>query len=53
MKYFFLLAAVLAAIYSDQLDKQFSGNGKLRKVILVFCVAVLVITLVPVIIEFL
>ena len=42
-----LIAAILAAVFSDQIDRITSSGGKLRKVLLVSCAGVIVIINVP------
>lgn len=48
MKDILLFLAVLAALFSKELDRRFTGNGKLRFVILVFCAGVVAVELLPV-----
>lgn len=48
---YFLLVAIVAALFSDKMDQAFSGNGTLRKVILVSAAGVFLITLIPILFQ--
>lgn len=43
-----LIAAIVTAILSPAIDRKFNGEGKLRKVLLVFSVGVICLCLLPV-----
>ena len=44
---YILLVAIVAALFSDKMDQAVSGNGTLRKVILVSAAGVFLLTLIP------
>ena len=45
----FLIPAILLAIFSDKIDEAAKADEKLKKVILVICVGVVLITLIRVV----
>lgn len=47
------IAAIVTAILSPGIDRKFNGEGKLRKVLLVFSVAVACIVLLPLLFQIL
>ena len=42
-----ILASILAALFSDKLDRIARGNGAVRMIILVFCGGIILVTLIP------
>lgn len=39
----FIMIAVAVALFSDVIDKKVAANGKLKKVIITFCVGIAVV----------
>ena len=41
--FWFIVAAIIVAIFSDKIDEKVNANGKLKKVVIVFCIGIVIV----------
>ena len=41
--FLFIIAAIIVAIFSNKIDEKINANGKLKKVVITFCIGIVIV----------
>ena len=41
--FLFIFAAIIVAIFSNKIDETINANGKLKKVVIAFCIGIVIV----------
>ena len=41
--FLFIIAAIIFAIFSNKIDEKINANGKLKKVVIAFCIGIVIV----------
>lgn len=41
--FLFIIAAIIVAIFSNKIDEKINANGKLKKVVIAFCIGIVIV----------
>ena len=41
--FWFIIAAIIVAIFSNKIDEKVNANGKLKKVVITFCIGIVIV----------